>query len=171
MILFKQQDDHQSLADFKQVVHSLQDHKNAINFLYADGVKFAHPLHHLGKTTSDLPIIAIDSFRHMYLFTDFNDLKTPGKLRQFIDDMHSGKLHREFHHGPDPTDAPSTDATPPPIDGNYLPTDATPDGQPHDHKAGQEVFGVTNKPQTSPPLSVFQKLKPSKARYTLKEEL
>jgi endoplasmic reticulum resident protein 44 len=27
----------------------------------------------------------------------------PGKLRQFILDLHSGKLHREFHHGPDPT--------------------------------------------------------------------
>lgn len=32
-----------------------------------------------------------------------------GKLRQFVLDLHSGKLHREFHHGPDPTVAPSTD--------------------------------------------------------------
>lgn len=29
----------------------------------------------------------------------------PGKLRQFVLDLHSGKLHREFHHGPDPTDS------------------------------------------------------------------
>lgn len=28
----------------------------------------------------------------------------PGKLKQFVLDLHSGKLHREFHHGPDPTD-------------------------------------------------------------------
>lgn len=27
----------------------------------------------------------------------------PGKLKQFVDDLYSGKLHREFHYGPDPT--------------------------------------------------------------------
>ncbi|KAG9339398.1 hypothetical protein JZ751_023792 [Albula glossodonta] len=31
--------------------------------------------------------------------------RVPGKLRQFVLDLHSGKLHREFHHGPDPTDS------------------------------------------------------------------
>ena len=40
----------------------------SVNFLTADGQKFSHPLYHLGKSTSDLPIIAIDSFRHMYLW-------------------------------------------------------------------------------------------------------
>ena len=30
--------------------------------------------------------------------------RIPGKLKQFVFDLHSGKLHREFHHGPDPTD-------------------------------------------------------------------
>ena len=42
-----------------------------INFLTADGVTFAHPLQHLGKSKNDLPLIAIDSFRHMYLFSKF----------------------------------------------------------------------------------------------------
>jgi endoplasmic reticulum resident protein 44 len=42
-----------------------------INFLTADGVTFAHPLQHLGKSKKDLPLIAIDSFRHMYLFPKF----------------------------------------------------------------------------------------------------
>ena len=46
-----------------------------VNCLVADGKKFAHPLHHLGKSESDLPVIAIDSFRHMYVFSGFNDLK------------------------------------------------------------------------------------------------
>lgn len=92
-----------------------------INFVTADGVMFAHPLHHLGKTKKvknqniaehcytsqepwesssyeiacvpcclsqtagdkwcvlippqDLPLIAIDSFRHMYLFPYFEDIK------------------------------------------------------------------------------------------------
>lgn len=65
-----------------------------INFLTADGKRFAHPLHHLGKSQSDLPLIAIDSFRHMYLFPDYKDIHVPGKLKQFIEDLHSGKLHR-----------------------------------------------------------------------------
>ena len=29
--------------------------------------------------------------------------RNPGMLKQFIADLHSGKLHREFHHGPDPS--------------------------------------------------------------------
>jgi endoplasmic reticulum resident protein 44 len=65
-----------------------------INFLVADGDRFAHPLHHLGKSQSDLPLIAIDSFRHMYLFPNFKDMYTPGKLKQFLQDLYSGKLHR-----------------------------------------------------------------------------
>lgn len=65
-----------------------------VNFLTADGVKFEHPLHHLGKSISDLPLIAIDSFRHMYLFSDYSDMEKPGKLKQFLQDLYSGKLHR-----------------------------------------------------------------------------
>jgi len=73
----------------------------SINFLTADGIKFAHPLHHLGKGVGDLPIIAIDSFRHMYLFPDIKDMESPGKLKAFLQDLYSGKLHREFHYGPE----------------------------------------------------------------------
>ena len=36
---------------------------------------FAHPLHHLGKSQKDLPVMAIDSFRHMYVFPNFDDIK------------------------------------------------------------------------------------------------
>lgn len=46
----------------------------SINCLHADGAKFVHPLQHLGKSQSDLPILAIDSFRHMFLFPDFNEM-------------------------------------------------------------------------------------------------
>ena len=45
-----------------------------VNFLVADGTKFTHPLHHLGKSVNDLPVLAIDSFRHMYVFP--HDVKT-----------------------------------------------------------------------------------------------
>lgn len=41
---------------------------DSVNILTADGVKFSHPLYHLGKTSNDLPVVAIDSFRHMYLW-------------------------------------------------------------------------------------------------------
>ena len=34
---------------------------------------------------------------------EFTFCSKPGLLKQFIADLHSGKLHREFHHGPDPT--------------------------------------------------------------------
>jgi len=47
-----------------------------VNFLTADGVTFAHPLQHLGKSKKDLPLIAIDSFRHMYLFPNFEVMMT-----------------------------------------------------------------------------------------------
>ena len=103
----------------------------SVNFLTADGTKFTHPLYHLGKTAKDLPVLAIDSFKHMYLWkhdptSDVTwdlSIRTqsfslfyyrsrfvvvfccsqPGLLKQFIADLHSGKLHREFHNGPDPT--------------------------------------------------------------------
>lgn len=83
-----------------------------MNFLTADGKRFAHPLHHLGKSQSDLPLIAIDSFRHMYLFPKFKDMYTPGKLKGFVEDLHSGKLHREFHYGPEKTEESSDNEIP-----------------------------------------------------------
>lgn len=109
-----------------------------VNFLTADGGRFSHPLHHLGMSQSDLPLIAIDSFRHMYLFPKFEDMEIPGKLRQFLLDLYSGKLHREFHYGPD------------------TPTENT-----------VELIGSDEKKPTSPPESTFKKLAPSKNRYTL----
>jgi len=40
----------------------------SVNCLVANGLKFSHPLHHLGRTVNDLPVLAIDSFRHMYVW-------------------------------------------------------------------------------------------------------
>jgi endoplasmic reticulum resident protein 44 len=129
-----------------------------VNFLVADGDRFAHPLHHLGKSQSDLPLIAIDSFRHMYLFPNFKDMYTPGKLKQFLADLYSGKLHRwvsnclrslpsltvdihrEFHYGPDE----------PKKEENHH-------AQHIDH----------HKKATQPPESTFKKLGPSNQRYTI----
>lgn len=111
-----------------------------VNFLTADGEKFSHPLHHLGKSSSDLPLIAVDSFRHMYLFPKYEDSHQPGRVLQFLKDLYSGKLHREFHYGPDATAA----------------------------KAGGDDGGASAPNViTSPPESTFKKLAPSKNRYTL----
>ncbi|KAF7396308.1 hypothetical protein HZH66_007170 [Vespula vulgaris] len=139
LILFHAPDDTESVKKYKDVVtRTLIDEKQNINFLTADGLKFAHPLHHLGKSTSDLPLIAIDSFRHMYLFPSFQDINIEGKLKAFIHDLYSGKLHREFHHGPD---TPSNNEIP-------------------------QVTGHVKVP-IAPRESTFKKLAPSKNRYTL----
>ncbi|KAI3361021.1 hypothetical protein L3Q82_013217 [Scortum barcoo] len=138
LILFHVKEDTESLEKFQhEVARQLISEKGSINFLHADCEKFRHPLLHIQKTPTDCPVIAIDSFRHMYVFPDFKDLSVPSKLRQFVLDLHSGKLHREFHHGPDPTDS-------------------TP---------GQEETG--GEAASSPPESSFLKLAPSETRYTI----
>jgi endoplasmic reticulum resident protein 44 len=106
-----------------------------------------------------LPLIAIDSFRHMYLFPNFKDMYTPGKLKQFLADLYSGKLHRwvshclrslssltldirrEFHYGPD-----------------------EPKKEEENHHA-QHIDH--HKKATQPPESTFKKLGPSNQRYTI----
>lgn len=175
LILFHAPDDVQSIKDYKTIVETqlitekrekdlnyridiffllFKFSSENINFLTADGKKFAHPLHHLGKSASDLPLLAIDSFRHMYLFPRFKDMYTPGKLKEFLNDLYSGKLHRlvnaftvisqqnknhfifsEFHYGPE---SPSEDTA-------------------------NEVVSKS----LPPPESAFQKLAPSNKRYTL----
>lgn len=84
-----------------------------------------------------------------------------GLLKSFVDDLASGKLHREFHYGPDPVTQPAVKV----VNVNAInrggeapapaPTDA----------------GVKD-PGTQPPESIFKQLKPSHNRYTvLKDEL
>lgn len=34
--------------------------------------------------------------------SDFKEAFVEGKLKAFLNDLYSGKLHREFHYGPDP---------------------------------------------------------------------
>lgn len=103
MILFYKPGDQESIKQYTEVIKKeLRDETSTIHFLTANGKTFEHPLHHLRKSINDLPLIVIDSFRHMYTFPKFTDIHIPGKLKQFIKDLHSGKLHREYHFGPDP---------------------------------------------------------------------
>ncbi|ELT96035.1 hypothetical protein CAPTEDRAFT_163818 [Capitella teleta] len=158
LILFHNIEDTETTEAFKRIVaKELVAEKSSVNFLTADGVKFSHPLYHLGKSAKDLPVLAIDSFRHMYLFKHDvkQDLEQPGLLKQFVADLHSGKLHREFHHGPDPV-KPAIESQDNKGEETAMPRD-----------------GEAKQPQpTTPPESSFKKLAPSKSRYTiLRDEL
>lgn len=77
----------------------LTNYSRKIVPLFADGDVFSHPLNHLGKTVKDLPIIAIDSFQHMFLYS--GDIKAaledPRHINNFLLDLLSDKLHRQFH--------------------------------------------------------------------------
>ncbi|KAA0183445.1 hypothetical protein HAZT_HAZT002783 [Hyalella azteca] len=147
LILFHAPDDLESPKAFRSVVErELTDEKTNVNFLIADGIQFAHPLHHLGKDKKDLPLIAIDSFRHMYLFKDYSSMDKPGALKQFLADLYSGKLHQEFHYGP--MDPPEQQTQP----------------------VERRLEVVQQKSPTTPPESTFKKLGPSPNRYTLLEK-
>nr|CDS25546.1 Thioredoxin fold [Hymenolepis microstoma] len=82
----------------------LTNYSKKIVPLIADGDVFSHPLHHLGKTVKDLPIIAIDSFQHMFPYP--GDIKAaledPRHINNFLLDLLSNKLHRQFHGVPEP---------------------------------------------------------------------
>ncbi|XP_062518943.1 endoplasmic reticulum resident protein 44-like isoform X2 [Corticium candelabrum] len=169
LLLFHSPDDKQSPRIFREKVEQEVKHeKDQVNFLVADGHKFAHPLSHLGKTTRDLPVLAIDSFRHMYLFPNFDDIHQPRRLQQFIDDLKSGKLHREFHHGPDPaTEPPSqkeeeaknSEEQEKPVSGEAR--------KPQPRKREAEEAPPPHYDHESPPESQFKKIRPSGNRYTL----
>lgn len=139
LLLFYAPGDEESKALFKKRVEEEVAHERfRINFLFADGKLFSHPLYHLGKSIKDLPLVAIDSFQHMYLLPKFEEINKPGRLQRFINDLYSGKLHHEFHHGPSPTE------------------EETP-----------SVESSDKEKRSAPPESTFKKLKPDKDRYTL----
>ena len=87
-------------------------------------------------------IAPLESHPLAHLVQGRYDIHIEGKLKGFLRDLYSGKLHREFHYGPDPS-------------SNEVP----------------QIVGQIKVP-TTPPESTFKKLAPSKNRYTLlKDEL
>jgi len=185
LLLFHKPDDVSSIQRFKAaVMRELLPERTRISFLLADATTFSHPLHHLGKTVDDLPLICIDSFRHMYLFKNFNDVDVPGKLTQFVADLHSGKLHQDFHN-PQP-DQPQGhhhggQQPPPEIAQPEQPKQPEQPAQGEDKQAAGQPDGVKQPASGSgikksasgsgsgegPPETVFNKLAPSENRYTL----
>lgn len=58
----------------------------------------------LATLNSTLCLLCLDLTSNKHVGVCLICSRVPGKLKQFVLDLHSGKLHREFHHGPDPTD-------------------------------------------------------------------
>jgi len=104
MILFHKKEATKDVETYTQAAQRwLFSQKGKINIVTATAEQFSHPLYHLGKQLNDCPVIAIDSFSHMYAFSKpFEEIVRLPHLLTFANDLHSGKLHREFHHGPDP---------------------------------------------------------------------
>jgi len=153
LILFHHVDDQQSIQLFeREVAKQLIHERSSINCLHADGAKFSHPLQHLGKTNADLPLLVIDSFKHMFLFPDIKEISNDGKLLQFVKDLHSGKLHHDFHNPPKPT-------TQTIIQNNVDSSD----------KSAKQFLNGNN--PSIPPDSVFIRLVPSRRRYSFRDEL
>ncbi|KJH43450.1 thioredoxin [Dictyocaulus viviparus] len=142
----------------EQVIRELYDQRAAVNPLLADGLKFAHPLKHLGKTKEDLPVLAIDSFQHMYLFPDMSQLTVPGKLREFVMDLHSGKLHKDFH---ETLDQKLIDLA------KFKEKHGITDEDLEDNRENDGQMPSARPEDTTPPPSVFKQLKPSEKRYSL----
>ncbi|KAF5403195.1 Thiol-disulfide isomerase [Paragonimus heterotremus] len=149
LLFYDKKSEHLKQKLHHMVKTHLTEERAHVNFLVADGVQFSHPLSHLGKTVNDLPLICIDTLSHMYgLPKDAEEaLSDPMHLKQFIADLKSGKLHREYHYGPDPV--PSQ-----PQLGQSVPHSPPSPPLPPDEK-------------TTPPKSVFRKLGPSYLKYTL----
>ncbi|KAK5965662.1 Endoplasmic reticulum resident protein [Trichostrongylus colubriformis] len=142
----------------EQVIRELYDQRASVNPLLADGHKFAHPLKHLGKTMKDLPVLAIDSFQHMYLFPDMSQLTVPGKLREFVMDLHSGKLHKDFH---ETLDQKMIDLA------KFKAENGITDEDLEDNREAGGSMPSAQPGDTTPPPSVFKQLKPSEKRYSL----
>ena len=92
----------------------------------------------------------------MYLFPDFSLIHQEGRLLQFVRDLHSGKLHREFHNGPGSLIIET-------LDFENFNLDET-------NQAAADLEATTAEPALETD-SVFKRLKPSKHRYSVHEEL
>ncbi|KAH8278353.1 hypothetical protein KR018_000320, partial [Drosophila ironensis] len=101
LLLFYNQHDLGPIQEFKAVIMHTMAKENRVNYLTANGKNFLHPLYHMGKSLNDLPLIAIDSFQHIYAFPKFEDIHQPGALQNFIDNLFSGKLHQDYHAAKD----------------------------------------------------------------------
>lgn len=166
LILFRDPNDKETEKKYTETVaRELYDQKTAVNALLADGLKFAHPLKHMGKNAKDLPVLAIDSFQHMFLFDKMEELHVPGKLRQFVMDLHSGDLHKKFHETLDEKIAELQRKALEQLEIDF----GGPPSPESDGSKSKEARppSIMPKLDTTPVPSIFKELKPSGKRYSL----
>ncbi|CAJ0569991.1 unnamed protein product, partial [Mesorhabditis spiculigera] len=149
IVLFRDRADAKNTELFISVVARELGEDRTINPLLADAKVFSHPLHMLRKSEKDLPVLVIDSMEHVFLFDDpSTSWDSPGRLKQFVDDLKSGKLHRDFHQRHNF----------PPIGARKM-EEQQQQQQPEKPPAPAVALKL--------PDSVFKPLKPSEMRYTL----
>ncbi|ALC45309.1 CG10029 [Drosophila busckii] len=166
VILFHDVSDKKSVLDFEKVIATeLDDELDKVIFLTADADEFRHPLLHMGVERRSGPIIAADSFVHMFLFSNYEHLHVKGKLKTFVNDLISGELHRAYHlveiSAYETETEESNEATEISFHQEALPESAS----------TLTPMSITKSPQKLPPESKFKALLPSKHRYTARDEL
>ncbi len=125
LIMFYDPEHLESVRLYKHVIKMrFAKQAETINFITANGVQFAHPLKHLGKTRADLPVLALDTFRHMYLYKHFKSIAKVGRLEKFIADFYSGALHQNFHAPANAIDGPEEELGFDPYSEDYLNDDS-----------------------------------------------
>ena len=102
----------------------------------------------------------------MFLFENMDELHVPGKLRQFVMDLHSGDLHKKFHETLDEKIAELQRKALEQLDQAFGgPPSIEPDGA---AKSGEaKPPSIMPKADTTPVPSIFKELKPSGKRYSL----
>ncbi|WKY04097.1 hypothetical protein Q1695_005229 [Nippostrongylus brasiliensis] len=109
--------------------------------LFADANLFSYVVRHLGRNTKDLPILFADDFEHILVFPEISDLQVDGRLRQFVDDLHSGSLKERYLKEQEELEKQQQQA----------------------HPSGR----TTTDTQRMITESAFKKLRPSRRRYSL----
>merc|ERR1711976_736148 len=111
----------------------------------------------------------------MYLFPKYEDMQVPGKVKTFLQDLYSGKLHREFHYGPDKEEEKKQEEQKKEeeqkkTEDNKNDEEEMKEDNHHIPRTEDDVKEETetDKPKkTDPPESQFVHLGPSKNRYTI----
>ncbi|XP_034840032.1 endoplasmic reticulum resident protein 44-like [Maniola hyperantus] len=92
-ILLHLPSDTQSLKKYEEVIRRELGSKTCeFTFHIANGIQFQQLLARFNKSTSDLPLIALDNYRRVNLF-DFNVFEKPGKLNEIMDKVNSDDLY------------------------------------------------------------------------------
>jgi endoplasmic reticulum resident protein 44 len=101
LVLFALINDTTTIEFYKRAVdHMIPHEKKRVKFLYADATQFLEQLSVLRIGLEDLPVLVIDSYRHLYKFDrPLEDLEIPGVFQKFVSDIFNSQHHERFHRG------------------------------------------------------------------------